>query len=505
MNVHSHTACSVLCAAMLCAAGDALAADPEGSNLLGQRGLLRVSTALPQPAGVISIGTDFQFFKASGFLSANQDHSRMVNTYALNWAPFRFVEAAFAMHVTSDNSVTGAVEELQVAVGDPELALKGGAELGAGFALGGLLDLRFPSGAGFFQSSASATNVLIALLATWSGGSKLPLGVHLNFGFLRDGSASLFPDPGKLTPAQRYAAQVSSFNRLITRLGFEYVTRYVGPFLELSLEPFVGGDNPGFGNSPGVLSLGARAWPTKHKGLQMMVAADIGITGVGDGAATVTAPGKYAFVIPRWNLLLQLSYRFDAYAGPEVRVVSGGGRDGDGSKPPPAAKQGVIVGSVVDERTDKPVWNARVSLAGDQTSSLAVSPQDGSFRSYKVPAGKHTLVVSADGYAQARLEVEVPADGQAEAKLRLAPRASIVPGTLRGTIKSLQGKLLPGATVLIPEIDKTIEAGADGTFSVALKPGEYKVVVSAKGYRSQTKNIRILEGDTVIWNVDLHR
>jgi hypothetical protein len=465
--------------------------------------VLRISTATPQPAGVISIGTDFQFFKASGFLAANQDHSRMVNTYAINWAPFRFLEAAFALHVTSDSNVAGSVEDLQVAVGDPEVALKGGVEIGKGFGIGGLLDLRFPSGAGFFEASASATNVFFALLATWSGGSKLPLGVHLNLGFLRDGSANLFSDLSKLTHAQRFAAQVSSFNRLVARIGLEYVTKYVGPFLEVSLEPFLGEGNPGFDKSPNILSLGARVWLTKKKGLQLLAAVDVGLTGVGDGMPVTTEPGKYAFAIPRWNLLFQASYRFDPFAAPEVRVVSDGGSPD--VKPPEAIQTGVVLGSVTDARSEKPVWHARVALEGEHASSLAVNPQDGSFRTYKLPVGKHTLVASADGYDPAKLEVEVIADGQADAKIKLAPRAAISPGTLRGTVKSVQGKTLPGATVLIPETDQTIAAGTDGTFSVSLKPGEYKVVVSAKGFRSQTKTIRIQEGSTIILNVDLYK
>ena len=341
------------------------------------------------------------------------------------------------------------------------------------------------------------------MLASWSGGSSLPLGVHLNVGFQRDGSSNLFDHPEKLSPSQRFAAQVSSFNRVVTRFGLEYITSYVGPFVELSLEPFVGDGAPGFGKSPGTISFGARVWPTQKKGLQLLAAIDVGITGVGDGTSTVSA-GKYAFVIPRWNLLLGLSYRFEPFAGPERIVEKGGGGGGGGETSPPAPKTGLVVGSVVDDRTEKPIWNARVSLEGEQASSLAVNPSDGSFRSYKLDAGKHSVVASADGYGTAKLEVLVPPDGEAQARFRLGARTTVTPGTLRGTIKALTGKLA-GATVLIPEIDQNIAVAADGSFTVSLKPGEYKVVVSAKGFRTQTKTIRILEGSTVILNVDLYR
>jgi hypothetical protein len=480
---------------------------PEPSNLLGQHGLLRLSAATPLSAGWLGIATDFQFFKATGLLRPDQEQQRMVSTYTINWAPFRFLEAAFALHVTSDSSslpVAGGQpqEELQVAVGDPELAIKGGHAIGHGFALGGLLDVRFPSAAGLFQASGSATNVFFAVLASWCGGGKLPLGAHLNVGFLRDGSANLFDEPARLSAAQRFAAQVSSFNRVVTRLGLEYITRYVGPFVEISLEPFVGDGAPGFGDSPGTVSFGARAWPTSKKGLQLLAALDIGVTGVGSGSPTVSQPGKYAFVLPRWNLLLQLSYRFEPFAAPEVKEVEKVGRGAE--PPPPVRERGIVVGSVVDERTGKPVWNARVSLEGEQASSLAVNPSDGSFRSYQVEAGPHTVVATADGYSIAKLQVQVPPGGETRAHFRLSQRTRVTPGTLRGTVKALAGKLT-GATVLIPEIDQTIRVEADGSFTVSLKPGEYKVVVSAKGFRAQSKTIRILEGSTVILNVDLYK
>ena len=486
--------------------GVARAEGPDGGNLLQQHGVLRSSAATPNPSWYVGLGTDFQYFKASGFLNPNQDHARMVNTYAINWAPWKFFEVAFAMHVTSDNSETtvGAAknEELQVAVGDPELAIKGGVEVGAGFAVGGLLDLRFPSGAGFFQSDPSATNVYFAAIASWSGPSSVPLGIHLNVGFLRDGSSNLFEQPQSLTAAQLYSAQVSSFNRVITRLGVEYVTRYVGPFLELSLEPFIGDGNPGFANSPGIFSLGLRAWPTKARGLQLLAAVDIGITGVTDVPSLGLTPGNYAVVIPRWNLLLQASYRFDPFSKPAEK--GGGGTVEPPPPPPPKVETGVIRGTVLDAKTNKPIWNARVSVEGEEASSLAVNATDGAFRTYKVRAGKATVVATADGYNPGKVEVQVVADGTAEAPLKLEPRTTIVPGTLRGTVKAMAGKLTT-ATVLIPEIDKTIDVGDDGTFNVSLKPGEYKIVVSAKGFRTQTKSIRIQEGSTIILNVDLYK
>lgn len=501
------TASLVALGVLLWAACPARAETPGGGNLIGHRGLLRMAAADNHQAGWIGIGTDFQFFQAGDLIEQSADHSRMVNTFSLVYAPIRYMEAAAAFHVTSDRSSGGAAgEELMVAVGDPELSLKGGGGLGHGIAVGGVFDIRFPSGAGFFESALSSTTFLFAALASYTVSPDVPLSIHLNAGFQYDGSDNLFEDKSGLSPAQLYAAQVSSFHRVVARLGLEYMTRYVGPFVELSLEPFVGGGAPGFGDSPGIISAGARAWPTSGKSLQLLAAVDVGVTGVGDGQPRALDAGKYAYVIPRWNLVLRLSYRFDAYAEPEVRTVERPGEGGPGGPVGTgvAEARGSIAGKVVDAKTGEPVWSARVKVEGEQVSTLAVDP-NGEFTTFEVPVGSRTLVAKADGYAPATVQVDVSAGEAASTTIELTPRSAARPGTLRGTIKALRGRSPRKSTILIPSLDRTIRVRRSGAFSVELKPGVYKIVISSRGFRTQTKKIRVVEGETVILNVELHR
>ena len=473
---------------------------PNGGNLMGQKGLLRMVSASNHPAGVISLGTDLQIYSAKNLLAEGQDHARMENTLSISWTPLRYVEAALAFHVISDSS-SGKVDELQVAVGDPEISLKGSYEILRGLTLGGLVDLRFPSGAGYLEAAVSSTNALLAVVASYSLGERLPLAIHLNLGFLIDGSENMFEDLTVLTPGQLYAAQISSFNRVVTRLGVEYLTRYVGPFVELSLEPYVGSGAPGFTGSPGRISFGARVWPTKQKGFQLLAAMDVGITGVGYGSRPALNQGKYSVVLPRWNLLFRLSYRFDPFQEAPAKVAVAPKKD----CPPPAPRPGVVVGKVVDSRTGKPVWNAMVRVEGQEASSQAVAPQDGAFRTYGITPGPQVLFVAADGYDAAREQLVVKAGGKVEVTIKLKTRTAVPPGTLRGSIKDTRGRKVKGATVLIPELDRTIQVPATGAFSLTLKPGEYKVIISAPRFRTQRKTIRIQEGDTVILNVELFR
>lgn len=476
-----------------------------GGNLLGHRGLLRTSAALNQPAGTVGIHTSFEFFSASELLPGRTadtklDHSRLVNAYSLLWAPFSFLEAALGLHVISDNSSGGGSEELQVTVGDPELSLKGGYEVASGLTVGGLLDARLLTGAGFFEASESALNFSFAALVSWFGGSGLPIGAHANIGFIVDGSENLFQNPSALSSAQLFAAQVSSFNRFSARIGVQYVTKYVGPFVELVMEPFVGSGAPGFGESPTRLSLGAQAWIGAQKSLQLLAALDLGLTGVGDGEPADLGD-NYAFVIPRWNLALSIGYRFDPFYEPPSRVIE---RTTPGANKRDAPARAAITGKVLDSQTLKPVWNATVKIIDEEASSLAVDPRDGSFRSFDVPLGTRTIIASAEGYLDTRVLLDV-LPGGANTVIQMTPKVRFRPGTLRGTVTGRGGRELSGATILIPELDRTLSLERDGTFRVSLKPGQYKVVVSSPGMRTQERAIRVVEGDTVILNVELYK
>ena len=490
-----------------------------GGNLLGLRGLARIVSAAPHRLNQISLGMDMQFFSAGSFLNdradgAVYDHSRLTNSYSIAWSPFRFLEGAFALHVISDSSelvsTTAGAEQkpLQVAIGDPQLVLKTGFSPIDGLALGAYLDILFHSGAGFFQTSFSATNIAFALLASYRISDAIPLSFHANIGFLIDGSENLFDAPRDLSEPQRFAAQLSSFNRVIARFGVDYETRWVAPFVELSLEPYVGSGAPGFGDGPGRVTLGVKGWLGSLRGFQLMAAVDIGITGTGPLDAAALAADKYATAIPGVNFFARLSYRFDPTFTRTKVVARSTGSDPATAKPTPVGpKLASISGTILDTRTNEPITEARVQIVGQRSSALAVA-KDGSFTSHPLAVGKHRIVVIANGYEDREIEVEVKEGGSSipANTAKLTPKISIKPGTLRGIVKSrATGRALAGVTILIPELDKTIAADRDGNFSITLKPGEYTVVFSAKRMRSQSKRVRIIEGETVIRNIDLYR
>jgi len=64
---------------------------------------------------------------------------------------------------------------------------------------------------------------------------------------------------------------------------------------------------------------------------------------------------------------------------------------------------GSVVGVVVDARTQKPITNATVTIAGQ---SISVDP-NGGFVFLKVPEGTQTLTVIAGGYVTFTTDVQV--------------------------------------------------------------------------------------------------
>lgn len=164
----------------------------------------------------------------------------------------------------------------------------------------------------------------------------------------------------------------------------------------------------------------------------------------------------------------------------------------------------MITGKVLDSQTLKPVWNARVKIVDSEASSLAVDSRDGSFRSFEVPLGTRTVVASADGYLDTRVLLDLN-EGGARTVIQMTPKVRFKPGTIRGTVTARGGRALGEATILVPELDRTIPLEKDGTFNLSLKPGQYKVVVSSPGMRTQERTVRVIEGDTIILNVELYK
>ena len=79
-------------------------------------------------------------------------------------------------------------------------------------------------------------------------------------------------------------------------------------------------------------------------------------------------------------------------------------------------------------------------------------------------------------------------------------------GEIRGSLKdSRSGKPVAQGQIFIPLLNKKIRPDKQGKFSAKVRAGRYQILISAKKYVTQKKEIEIRAGDVVILNLDMSR
>jgi hypothetical protein len=165
-------------------------------------------------------------------------------------------------------------------------------------------------------------------------------------------------------------------------------------------------------------------------------------------------------------------------------------------QPPPMGRLRVVV---VDKRDGAPVADAQVEVEGQEVRTGA----DGQAQLGELPAGPVLVKISAPGF-QAVEEAAVIVGGQeAELPVQLVTLKRLGYATISGRVRSTQQGRPLIATLVIPGAQVSTRTDAQGSFSVKLKPGTYRITISAKGHLTQTKSFTVRDGEQAIFNVDL--
>ncbi len=465
---------------------------PLGPTLGGQRGLLRLWAATPAKDGDVTASLNLTGFIQGSFLRGGDSNRFVGSRLGLFGVPVEGLEVGGGLHL-SMNENTAFDPATLVTIGDPYLGVRYGAGLTSWLALGGGIEATFPTGSGVLDAALAATSLKALLDVDLRPTPEFFVG--LNVGFHMDRSSHIF-DNGLLNPAQRFAAQVQPYNRVLLGLGLAYQIAWAAPFLEYTGEIALGG-GLAFGDNPQRVSLGARLWPLADRTLSLLVAADVGVGGRDPGDPEAARQPAYA-------VTLGAAWDFG-----EAPAVEGGVRVREVVRVKrvevPVEKprdEGVIVGQVVDALDGTPVRDARVFVASEPPITLMSDPSEGRFRSCPVPSGPMKLKVTADDHQPKTQVVLVKKGTEAKITVKLQPAKGKTVGSLRGTVRSVQGKPL-AAKVRIPTRRIKQKAGADGSFALTLETGVFDVLISHKGYVTQRHKIKLRAGEEVILNVEL--
>lgn len=102
-----------------------------------------------------------------------------------------------------------------------------------------------------------------------------------------------------------------------------------------------------------------------------------------------------------------------------------------------------------------------------------------------------------NGEAPAKTEEVKPSEQEPEAPETPA-------GQLRGLIRSWKGQGLR-ATIRVEPLGVEAQTDEEGAFALDVPPGAYQVQIVTKGFRTQTRDVRIEENGVTVLNADLRR
>lgn len=251
-------------------------------------------------------------------------------------------------------------------------------------------------------------------------------------------------------------------------------------------------DKAGLSSFPMDFTLGVRILPPV-KGLAMLLAADIGITGKDDFVRELAPNTPYM-------IRFAASYAYDTNPPdpePVVRTVE------KKVEVEQAPVEGRIDGRVVEKGTDKPVEGAVVRFEGRDVSPI-VSGADGSFRSYAFGPGEVKMKLTRESYEDGTCSAEIPDERPEEGELSVEARCEMVHaprvGDVDGEVVGEEGNN-PIANVTLqlegPE-SRNVGTDAKGSFRLSdLEPGTYTVRAEKDGYLIKVDQFDVTEGETV--------
>ncbi|AEI65394.1 collagen binding domain-containing protein [Corallococcus macrosporus] len=164
---------------------------------------------------------------------------------------------------------------------------------------------------------------------------------------------------------------------------------------------------------------------------------------------------------------------------------------------PPAT--GALRVTVVDARTGAPLPDIRVSVGAVQ----ARTDLTGQAVVEDLAPGPVAISVAASGFRSADEAAVVVAGQESSLSVPLAAERKGTRATLSGQVRSARGGKPLVATLLISKARVRARTDAKGAFNVQVRGGTYRITISARGHRAQTKVITLREGERTILNVDL--
>lgn len=414
--------------------------------------------------------------------------TRFAGHLGLSYTPIRFVEAFVELTARSTTNSLGDPQLIQ-ALGDFAFGAKGMAEAIDGLHVGGGFRFGLPAGANSVGVNGGAFSlaILAVLTADLRELADVPVRGHFNFGYVVDNSSKLFEST--LDRADRYGHDVFDYNRVRLGLAVDAPLKWITPSIEWTLEVPTGADcdstNPqpcvsenGFSAYPQWLTIGVASAPFRS-GLAFSTAIDLGL-------ASAESQGTPA--IPGWNWIFGLTYVLDPSPPTVVEVAAA---PVEVAPVPVAAAESFVRGQVVDSATSQPILGAQIRYLDTEYSNQVVDAE-GRFRSIDFAVGTEVVIeVSHPEYVTRALRMTI-SEAPREGAIQL--EQAFTGSRVTGRVISRSGPAVAGTVSMRGATSYDATLAEDGTFSVDVEPGEYRIVANAAGFVSEVQSVILRSG-----------
>ncbi|MGE0549793.1 MAG: collagen binding domain-containing protein [Kofleriaceae bacterium] len=386
-------------------------------------------------------------------------------------------------------------------VGDPRLFARAARPMGK-LTLGGQLSIWFP-GNNAPSITPSAISAEARVLASLTAG---PATISLNGGFRLDNSVNSVEEQGNLSIQDQVSLGASEFHAVVAgaRAAIPAGKLLIG--IEASMDLFVGSGALG----PILRAGGSVELPINERWSAL---AFVGMSKVPKPEISVvtTSEGMQTFVT-------LVPYEPTISGGLGIHATFGGSKSTTQQQRSnePVIVTADISGVVVDD-AGKPIAGAKVRLTLPSGAVQETTTDDkGRYTLKGVAIGKTVNGQTTLDDASGELSIEAAGKKPRSQKLTLTRGTNsiaqigvetiIPPGQIRGQVRAASsGASLAGATITVQPGELKIEAEADGTFTLDLPPGTYKVTVSKPGFTTQSHDIELRANGLVNEIFDLRR